>query len=145
MKIDRRSPGKRSLRSLLIKARCEIVSWAAILLLAVNVLASGILPAQPISLSQNDVAGLQAFDPEICSEHSPVQQPSGLPGEHDNHGLHCVFCLPLMHGGMVVPTVPATVEKPVETKGSFAFAIERQQIVPARYRSIAAPRASPLA
>jgi len=129
----------------LIKARCEIVSWAAILLLAVNVLASGILPAQPISLSQNDVAGLQAFDPEICSEHSPVQQPSGLPGEHDNHGLHCVFCLPLMHGGLALPDVVATVEKPVETQDRFVLATEQQQFIPARFRSFAAPRAPPLA
>jgi hypothetical protein len=121
------------------------VSWAAILLLVVNVLASGALPAQPISLSQNDATGFLAFDPEICSEHSPVQQPFGLPGEHDNHGLHCVFCLPLMHGGMALPTVVATVEKPIVSKGSVAFATEQQQIVPARYRSIAAPRASPLA
>ena len=145
MNTDRRNPGKRSSHGLLIKARCEVVSWFAILLLAVNVLAGGALPAHPISPSANDSAGLLAAAMEICYEHDPAQQPSGLPGEHDDHGLHCVFCLPLLHGGLALPDTVATIEKPVETKGSFAFAIEQQQIFPARFRSFAAPRAPPLA
>ena len=150
MNTDRRSHEKRSLRSLLTKARCGIVSWAAILLLAVNVLASGALPAQPISLSRillsrNDAAGLLAFDPEICSGHSPVQQPPSLPGGLGHHEMHCVFCLPLMHGGMVVPAETSTVDKPDETQDRFALATEQQRIIPARFRSFALPRAPPLA
>jgi hypothetical protein len=128
-----------------MKARREMVSWFAILLLAVNILASGTLPAHPISSFSNVSTELLASAMEICAKHGPVQQSSDLPGEHDDHGLHCVFCLPLMHGGLALPDTVATIEKPVETKGSFAFASERQQIIPVRFRSIAAPRAPPLA
>ena len=128
-----------------MKARREMVSWAAILLLAVNVLASGALPAQPISLSSDGAAGLLAQAMEICSEHGAGQQPLDLPGNDDGHGLHCVFCLPLLHGGLALPDSVAAIEKPAQVKAGFAFAAEQQQVVPARFRSFAAPRAPPLA
>ena len=128
-----------------MKVRREVVSWFAILLLAVNILASGTLPSRPISSFSNGSTELLASAMEICTEHGPVQQSSDLPGGHDDHGLHCVFCLPLMHGGLALPDTVATIEKLVETNGNFAFASEQQQIIPARFRSIAAPRAPPLA
>lgn len=143
MKADRNRHKSRSVLSLLMKTRRELVSWAAILLLAVNVLASGALPAQPISLSQNDVVAL--LDSEICSDHGSGQPSSDLPDTHDGHGLHCVFCLPLLHGGLALPDAVAAIERPVQTKAGFAVAVDQQLVIPARFRSFAAPRAPPLA
>lgn len=143
MKADRPSSVIRSPLSLLKKARREVVSWAAILLLAVNVLASGALPAQPISLSSDNAVGLLAQAMEICSDHGVDQQSSGQPSNHDGHGLHCVFCLPLLHGGLALPDGVAAVEKPAEAKGRAVFVGEQQHFVPARFLSSISPRAPP--
>jgi len=145
MTANRRSPEKRTAPSLFKKAGRGVVSWATILLLALNVLASAVLPAHSISSSPNDGAELLSQGLEICSEHGQVQPASGLPGDHGDHEIHCVFCLPLMHGGLALPVAAATVDKSVETKDRFALATEQQQIIPARFRSFAAPRAPPLA
>jgi hypothetical protein len=130
--------------SMLGNARQMCVSWFAVVLLAVNVLASGILP---VGRTTADPLAALAQAMEYCSSHDDGQgggsQSHGFPDDSGHHAVHCVFCLPLLHGGIALPQSASLLEKPIESARLFAFAAERLHFVPARFPSSAPPRAPP--
>ena len=78
--------------------RRRIVSWAGLLLLAVNVAGGSVLPILPPHSDTHFVA-----DDTICTQVGMVAHNNSIPlsghAPHQAPGL-CAFCLPLMHGGI---------------------------------------------
>jgi hypothetical protein len=125
--------------------RRRIVSWFSVLLLTFNVFASVAQPSRPISLLNDGSANLLAQAMEICYSHPGEQQTSDAPASHDDHGLHCVFCLPLLQGGLALPESAVIANNATPATERLVFGVEQQYVAPARLSSSASPRAPPLA
>lgn len=129
--------------------RRHVVSWIGLILLAFNVLGAGSMPAQAEGTTPLFAQELLGDRIVICTAAGMVvmdrdgnildtQGPSA-------HTSFCVYCLPLMHGGVQAPAVIAlaVLVEPVETQ---AF-LPAEQPAPrlTRPSGTAQPRAPPLA
>ena len=84
------------------RVRRAVVAWACLVLLAFNLVAGTSLSSQPMTVQGDGIvictaAGMVVLDPSGAPIHD--QSPS--------HEPHCVFCLPLMHGGLDVAEAPS--------------------------------------
>lgn len=121
-----------------------LVSWLTLALLALNILASGMLPvrldggAMPMGGPMVGGTPWPAID---CAPDGDGNHGAGAPVQPHTHDTFCIFCLPLMHGAVDVPqalTVP-----PPRHAGAVLFAALRVA-APRRYAILAAwPRGPP--
>lgn len=125
--------------------RGRMAAWVGIILLAFNLLAGEVLPAHFLPPS-NDPTAI-GFDYEICAAYGQADHQSGNQNSPANShgGQICVFCLPLLHGGLGLPMAAVAVVPPQAAPRRLALAQEPQQAVSARVWPSASPRAPPLA
>jgi len=129
----------------------RIVSWFGVVLLALNVLAGGSLPARPDITSPTPAAlGLFGQQVEICTTRGMVVVGEGgqpTPGsEHRHPRSHfCVFCLPLLHAGSLVPAAFAPAIQPTTSRFEVLVVSRRSQARPGRIITASFPRAPPAA
>ncbi len=117
------------------------VYYALFATLLINIAAAAILPLRAIDTAGD---GVLAAVYEDCSlSHGPTL-PGHVPGP-PSHGLHCLFCLPLLHGSLIAPETVALAGLPVVRVRPVLVIAEREIILPPPPRSPAAPRAPPLA
>jgi hypothetical protein len=119
------------------KARRTIIAWACLVLLAFNLLAGTALPGQPATAGTGGIA--------ICTATGiVVQDPSGAPSDSQRHDSFCVFCLPLMHGGLNLADSPDLAALPRSTT-DLAVPWTAQVASATRLSGSASPRAPPSA
>ncbi len=119
------------------KARRTIIAWACLVLLALNLLVGTALPGKPAAAGTGGIA--------ICTAGGIVLlDSSGAPRDSQRHDSVCVFCLPLMHGGLNHANSPdlaapriSTTALPVPWTAQFATTV--------REGGAASPRAPPTA
>ena len=84
----------------------RLLSWLSIVLLALNVLTSASLPDRIVQQERfASFGGLLGDQSEIClSGNQGSAEQGGIPSPSAHHNGFCVFCLPLMHSAVDVPT-----------------------------------------
>lgn len=129
----------------------RVVVWLGVVLLAFNMVASVTLPGRAETASAA-FAGSTGFEGavEICTEHGMVfLGGDGAPASPSpqNHGVGqlCVFCLPLLHAGLGMPTVVAAVLPPTSRHSEVLRGTGQILVLPARFRTALFPRAPPTA
>lgn len=125
------------------RVRRRLASWLGLLLLAFNVLAAAALPARAESaLAQSLMDGRIV----VCTAAGLLvldQDGRALPAS--DHAQFCVFCLPLLHGGVDVPATPVLADRPTFAPAALLPAGENRPWHPAahgRVRSRAPPSLS---
>lgn len=115
----------------------DLAAWLGAVLLAFNTLTSGIAAGPRLNAFGEPL--------EICAEHGLVVADSGQPAAPDHQGCQdcCPCCLPLLHGGVVPPTVVAFVPLATEITTIFPPPAGRP-VIPARRPDSAPPRAPPI-
>lgn len=132
------------------RMRSEVVSWLGLILLAFNMLAgSGIATQASASNQAPFVQELLGDRIVVCTaggmvvldrDGHPVQSDSGA-----GHADFCVFCLPLMHGGVQAPIAMTFVIAPIEHRQPELVPDQPSHPKPARLAGSASPRAPPFA
>ncbi|OIQ95365.1 hypothetical protein GALL_226330 [mine drainage metagenome] len=117
------------------------VYYALFATLLINIVAAALLPLRAVNTAGD---GVLAAVYEDCSlSHGPTL-PGHVPGP-PSHGLHCLFCLPLLHGSLIAPDAVAALAPPAVRHETVRITPRRQIILPPPPRSPAAPRAPPIA
>jgi len=130
--------------------RRKVASWLGLVLLAFNLLAGSGLTAQA---SENSSP---AFAQELLGDRIVVCTSAGMVVmDRDGHILDtnganshtefCVFCLPLMQGGIQAPVAMTFVIAPTEYQHPDLVPNQPSDPKPARLTGSASPRAPPLA
>jgi len=131
--------------------RREVASWLGLLLLTFNILAGGTLPARaegsaPAPFAQallgDRIVVCTASGMVVMDRDGHVVDPGTTGG---GHAELCVFCLPLMHGGVQAPTLSAAIVDifaPVVPVGEFT-AVDQSVAKPVRLTGASSPRAPP--
>lgn len=88
---------------MMVRLKRQIISWIGLVLLAFNVAGGATLPFP--------VIGSNTFDDTICTQSGirPLRTDGPLQksGDHPSSPQVCIFCLPLLHGGLnTVPDGP---------------------------------------
>lgn len=103
-----------------------LLSWLTLALLALNILASGVLPVRLDSGAMpmgGPIAGAPVWSAIDCAPDGDGDHGSGPPVQPHTHGNFCIFCLPLMHGAVDVPQTLAVA--PPRRTGAVRFAALR--------------------
>ena len=131
------------------RIRRVVASWLGLILLISNILGAVGLPARPAE------AGPALFAQELNSDRIVVCTAAGMvvldrdgnpveTGQTGGHTDFCVFCLPLMHGGIDAPATVAVIDVPVAPSVAAITPTEASQPAPTRLAGAASPRAPPL-
>lgn len=125
-------------------------AWVSLILLLLDVAAGGVLPARSAEAGSLPVA--QELDGDhivLCTAAGMVELgPDGTPisGHPQDHRSICVFCLPLMAGGVSVPpsgfTLAALPSGRFLSRPVFTLAAP---VVPLQLAGTSSPRAPPFA
>jgi hypothetical protein len=121
--------------------RRNVSAWTGLALLAFNLIAGALLPAQAASPA-NQLAQ-QAY---ICTALGMVAvSPDGTPepGQGSHDVSLCVYCLPLLSGGFDGPAAQATLEAPLSVALADYEGLAPALISPQPRHNSAAPRAPP--
>ncbi len=133
--------------SALARLRASALSWLAVFLLVLDVLASVASPAQPVRFVGAEGAALQDLALEICTiDGMAMAKPDGaapLPSDGTDHRRHCVFCLPLLQGHLVLAGAAVVLASGPIPLAVLPVARDQQRVVLARYPSSSSPRAPP--
>lgn len=130
--------------------RRQVSVWLGIVALAFNIFAGAALPAQTAQAAAPQAAESefgQAF--MVCTGAGMVAfGEDGKPVPSQNSPSHdhlCIFCLPLVHGGISLPAVQPLIEPFFTVLGSVEVLPMENPAAPPRWRGISSPRAPPLA
>ena len=136
--------------SALGRIRRTVASWLGLFLLFSNIVGIGSLPARSAE------AGPAPFAQELSGDRIVICTAAGMvvldrdghpveTGKTAGHTDFCVFCLPLMHGGMVdAPATVAVVDIPAVPLIVAIAPAEVSWPIPVRLPGTASPRAPPL-
>lgn len=132
--------------------RRSIVAWIGLVLLAFNIFIAGTLPARDAAAAPAPFAqALMGDRIVICTAASIIVIDSSgnivdTTTTDAEHSDICVFCLPLMHGGIQTPAaVTVTVRGLFPSDDAFLPSSSPSLRHPARLAGAAAPRAPPRA
>ena len=136
--VPRRKPYDTSTKSRRGISWRDLAAWLGAILLAFNTLTSGIAAGPQLNAFGEPL--------EICVAHGLVVADFGQPSVPDHQGCQgcCPCCLPLLHGGIVPPTVVAFAPLATEVVTMFPLPAGRP-VFPARRPDSAPPRAPPIA
>lgn len=132
------------------RLRRDVLSWLGLVLLGMNVLTAGLFASsasQPAAAFTQEIADGRIV---ICTaagmlvldrNGQPIPDQNGM-----NGGVSCVFCLPLMHGGVDAPALSlAVLDAPLTDEPELPSA--PADILPTRHLWLygaSSPRAPPI-
>lgn len=126
-----------------------VVSWLGLILLALNILGAGALPAQA-------EGGTPLFAQELLGDRIMICTAAGMvamdrdgniidtQGPSSGYTGFCVYCLPLMHGDAATPVPAVAVQPPaVPVQEPVPVPTATQTVASASLRGAATPQAPP--
>jgi hypothetical protein len=124
--------------------RRPLVSWLGLFFLSFNLLAGIFMPTPTYAklLGGGDEGHYQ-----ICTSAGLIEideNGKSVPATATGHSVElCVFCLPLMHGGLDAPASFAVAEAQLLSSGAVFSDVSSLRLVSARLAGSSAPRAPP--
>ncbi|MBB6254694.1 DUF2946 family protein [Nitrospirillum iridis] len=119
----------------------RLFTWLTLALLAIEVMAAGLLPLRP-QAGQADTEATYI----LCGPASPAGGQKGGDPSRQGSGGHapvlCAYCLPFLHGGLDLP--PVIVLPPPRLVGRLALGDTDSRATVATHRQAAYPRGPPL-
>lgn len=118
----------------------RVAVWAALLSLLIQVLGAPALASVLSSESRDGIVICTASGPKtVDSSGQPLKAPVT-----DHHAVHCLFCLPLMHGAAMAPDLPLQVVRGgMAPPAAWPTAEYGGARVPPRLAGAASPQAPP--
>jgi hypothetical protein len=131
------------------RIRRRVVSWLGLILLISNMVGAVGMPVRPAEAGPAPIAqDLLGDRIVVCTAAGMVVlDRDGNPvetGQAAGHTDFCVFCLPLMHGGVDAPTAIAIIDIPAVPLAVSAVPTAAALPTPVRLAGAASPRAPPL-
>ena len=131
------------------RIRRIVASWLGLILLFANIVGAVGLPVRPAE------AGPAPFAQDLLDDRIVVCTAAGMVVLDRNgnpietrqaagHTDFCVFCLPLMHGGVDAPAAIALIDIPAVPLAVSAIPTAAARPTPVRLAGAASPRAPPL-
>lgn len=126
-----------------------VVSWLGLILLALNILGAGILPAQAEGSTPLFAQELLGDRIMICTAAGMVAMDRDgniidTQGPSSGYTGFCAYCLPLMHGDAAAPASIVTIQPPaIAAQEPVLIPAATQTVVSTSLRGAATPQAPP--